>query len=277
MFFLLEFVSVTSELTFGITIMLPIAQQYAVIQAKLWRTQPVENIFFPTSAGTVEAAAVRFLTDQVYHADDILRLAYGTSSLKYFLTSHGISHNVYAPLTTRWWAREDDESVEGSFALTDSADVMLLHTFSAHGFIGRTFTHALDEMHTMLHYNTPHSYFKWTTSAEARVANTLSLTVSSLFLDYSAALESANITLPALRALKHQQEIIAASPASSSNKGHLLKKLSDKIKNRFPFGVSQSADQNDFKEGLEVIIGNMDNLASYLGWAVDYLVDGRAF
>lgn len=220
---------------------------------------------------TSEAVALNFLSEQIDQAHSVLTLVEGLGNDAFFAYHHT---NVQ-----RFLSRGDRPSAsQTEIDLTvdfRGLDSILIQTLSPHGFIGRTISHALDEM--TYHSKRSQTAFLTRRSAvqEPRLDSVYVLASSNLLLEYSSILSTTESIIPDLEALHRQlsrklpealvsmhrrQATASRRPIWGFFAGHRLN----------PRAVEEES-LAAFVAGLETVLVNLRQLKAYLEWITNQL------
>lgn len=247
----------------------PIVEQLTTVTA----TSHTETTPAPHPRAS-EAAALNFLSEQIEQAHNVLTLVEGLGDDAFFAYHHA---NVQRFLSRS----RGDTSSEGSKTEVDltvdfrGLDSTLVQTLSPHGFIGRTISHALDEV--TYHSRGIQTAFLIRRSAvrESRLDSVYLLASSNLLLEYSSILSKTENIIPDVVALHHQL---------SRNLPEVLENMQSRkaaASRRSIWGIFASQRLNSkaveeesleaFVAGLETVLVNLRQLNAYLEWITNQL------
>ncbi|KAG1760107.1 hypothetical protein EDD22DRAFT_102941 [Suillus occidentalis] len=220
-----------------------------------------------------EAAALNFLSEQIDQAHNVLTLVEGLGDDAFFAYHHA---NVQRFLSR---SRGDPPS-GGSKTEVDltvdfrGLDTTLVQTLSPHGFIGRTISHALDEV-TYHPKRIQTAFLIRSAVRESRLDSVYSLASSNLLLEYSSILSKTESIIPNLVALHHQlshnlPEVLAntQSRRAAASRRSIWGIFASQRPN--PKAVEEESLEA-FVAGLETVLVNLRHLNAYLEWITDQL------
>lgn len=221
-----------------------------------------------------EAAALKFLSEQIDQAHNVLTLVEGLGDDAFFAYHHA---NVQRFLSR---SRGDPPSGESKTEVDLTVDFRgldstLIQTLSPHGFIGRTISHALDEVT----YHSKHIQTAFLTRRsamrESRLDSVYLLASSNLLLEYSSILSKTESIIPDVVTLHHQL---------SRNLPKVLANMQSRqaaAPRRSIWGIFTSQRPNPkaveeesleaFVTGLEIVLVNLRQLNAYLEWITNQL------
>ncbi|KAG1746361.1 hypothetical protein EDB19DRAFT_354353 [Suillus lakei] len=247
----------------------PIVEQLTTATA----TSHTETIPAPHPRAS-EAAALNFLSEQIEHAHNLLTLVEGLGDDAFFAHHHA---NVQRFLSR---SRSDPPS-GGSKTEVDltvdfrGLDSNLMQTLSPHGFIGRTISHALDEVTYHSKRSQTAFLIRRGTVRESRLDSVFLLASSNLLLEYSSVLSKTESILPDVEALHHQLsrnlpevlESMQSRQAAASRRWiwHIF--AGQRLNPR----VVEDESLEAFVAGLEAVIVNLRQLKAYLEWITNQL------
>ncbi|KAG2153195.1 hypothetical protein DEU56DRAFT_907638 [Suillus clintonianus] len=225
-------------------------------------------------SGASEAVALNFLSEQIDQAHNLLTLVEGLGDEAFFAHHHT---NVQ-----RFLSRSRGDPPPGGSKTEVDLTVdfrglasTFIQTLSPHGFIGRTISHALDEV--TYHSKRSQTAFLIRRSAvrESRLDSVYLLASSNLLLEYSSILSKTESIIPDVEALHHQL---------SRNLPEVLVSMQSRqaaASRRSIWGIfaSQRLDPRAVEEesleafvaGLEAVIVNLRQLKAYLEWIANQL------
>ncbi|KAG2132295.1 uncharacterized protein EDB93DRAFT_1176995 [Suillus bovinus] len=220
-----------------------------------------------------EAVVLNFLSEQIDHAHNVLTLVEGLGDDAFFAYHHA---NVKRFLSR---SRGNPPS-EGSKTEVDltvnlrGLDSTLIQTLSPHGFIGRTISHALDEV--TYHSKRSQAGFpiRRSTIRESRLDSVYLLASSNLLLEYSSILSKTENIIPDLGALHRQlsrnlPELLASMRSqAAAPKRSIWGVFAGRRLN--PRAVEEESLEA-FVAGLETVLVNLRQLKAYLEWITDQL------
>lgn len=221
-----------------------------------------------------EAAALNFLSEQIDQAHNVLTLVEGLGDDAFFAYHYD---NVQRFLSR---SRGDPPS-GGSKTEVDltvdfrGLDTTLVQTLSPYGFIGRTISHALDEVtYHSKRIQTP--FLIRSAVRESRLDSVYSLASSNLLLEYSSILSKTESIIPNVVALHHQlsrnlPEVLAntqSRQAAASRRSIWGIFASQRLN---PKAVEEESLEA-FVAGLETVLVNLRHLNAYLEWITDQLI-----
>lgn len=229
----------------------------------------VETTIAPHARAS-EATVLHFLSEQIDQAHNVLTLVEGLGDNAFFAHHHA---NVQRFLSR---SRGNPPS-GGSKTEVDltvdfrGLDSTLIQTLSPHGFIGRTISHALDEVS----YHSKRSQTAFPTRSavwESRIDSVYLLASSNLLLEYSSILSKTESIIPDLGALHHQL---------SRNLPEVLTNMQRRQARRSIWGIFTGQRLNPrvveeesleaFVAGLETVLINLRQLKAYLEWITNQL------
>ncbi|KAG1824437.1 uncharacterized protein BJ212DRAFT_1475739 [Suillus subaureus] len=218
-----------------------------------------------------EAAALNFLSEQIDQAHNVLTLVEGLGDDAFFAYHHA---NVQRFLSRS----RDDPPPGGSKTEVDPTvnfrglDSTLFQTLSPHGFIGRTISHALDEV--TYHSKRSQTAFLIRRSAirESRLDSVYLLASSNLLLEYSSILSKMESIILDVGALHHHlsrnlPEVLQSRQAATSRRSIWGIFASRRLNSRAVEEESLEA----FVAGLETVLVNLRQLKAYLEWITNQL------
>lgn len=222
---------------------------------------------------TSEAVALNFLSEQIDQAHSVLTLVEGLGNDAFFAYHHT---NVQ-----RFLSRSRADPPSGSKTEIDltvdfrGLDSILIQTLSPHGFIGRTISHALDEM--TCHSKRSQTAFLVRRSAirEPRLDSVYLLASSNLLLEYSSILSTTESIIPDLEALHRQLSpklpealaSIQSRQAAASRRSIWGFFASHRLNSR----AVEEESLETFVAGLETVLVNLRQLKAYLEWITNQL------
>lgn len=221
-----------------------------------------------------EAVALNFLSEQIDQAHNVLTLVEGLGDDAFFAYHHA---NVQRFLSTS----RDDPPSGGSRTEVDltvdfrGLDSTLIQTLSPHGFIGRTISHALDEV--TYHSKRSQTAFLIRRSAirESRLDSAYLLASSNLLLEYSSILSTMESIILNVGALHHQlspnlPEVLASmqSRQAAASRRSIWGIFASRRLN--PRAVEEESLEA-FVAGLETVLVNLRQLKVYLEWITNQL------
>ncbi|KAG1782021.1 hypothetical protein EV702DRAFT_1275470 [Suillus placidus] len=221
-----------------------------------------------------EAVALNFLSEQIDQAHNVLALVEGLGDNAFFAYHHA---NVQRFLSR---SRGDPPS-GGSKTEADltvdfkGLDSILIQTLSPHGFIGRTISHALDEVTYHSKRSQTAFLLRRSTVRESRLDSVYLLASSNLLLEYSSILLKTESIIPDVEALHHQlsrklPEVLASTQSRQAAASR---------RSIWDIFTSQRLNPRDVEEeslevfvaGLETVLVNLRQLKAYLEWITNQL------
>ncbi|KAG0708613.1 hypothetical protein DFH29DRAFT_425051 [Suillus ampliporus] len=223
---------------------------------------------------TTEAVALSFLSEQIDQAHNLLTLVEGLGDDAFFAYHHtNVQHFLSRFRGDSPGGSKTEVKLTVDFRGLDST---LIQTLSPHGFIGRTISHALDEV--TYHSKRSQTAFLIRRGAvrESRLDSVFLLAASNLLLEYSSILSKTDSIIPDLEALHLQlsrnlpEEVWArmqsrevAAPKRSIWGVFAGRRLD-------PKAVEEESVQV-FVASLEAVIANLRQLKAYLEWITNQL------
>ncbi|KAG2347398.1 hypothetical protein BDR05DRAFT_987471 [Suillus weaverae] len=214
-----------------------------------------------------EVVALNFLSEQIDQAHNVLTLVEGLGDNAFFAYHHA---NVQRFLSRS----RDDPPSGGSKTEADltvdfrGLDSILIQTLSPYGFIGRTISHALDEVAYHSKRSQTAFLIRRSTVRESRLDSVYLLASSNLLLEYSSILLKTESVIPDVEALHHQlshklPEVLASMQS---------RKAAASRHSIWDIFTSQRLNPKDVEEeslevfvaGLETVLVNLRQLKAYL-------------
>ncbi|KAG1802936.1 uncharacterized protein HD556DRAFT_721460 [Suillus plorans] len=232
----------------------------------------VETTIAPHARAS-EATVLNFLSEQIDQAHNVLTLVEGLGDNAFFAYHHA---NVQRFLSR---SRGNPPS-GGSKTEVDltvdfrGLDSTLIQTLSPHGFIGRTISHALDEVS----YHSKRSQTAFPTRSavrESRIDSIYLLASSNLLLEYSSILSKTESIIIDLGALHHQ--LSRNLPEVLTNMQRRKAAASRRsiwdifTGQRLNLRVVEEESLDAFVAGLETVLANLRQLKAYLEWITNQL------
>ncbi|OAX36871.1 hypothetical protein K503DRAFT_867258 [Rhizopogon vinicolor AM-OR11-026] len=228
---------------------------------------------------TSEAAVLNFLSDQIGHAHNLLTVVGGLGDDAFF--------GYHQTNVQRFLSRTRSDSISGSSKTTVNLtvdfrglDSTLIQSLSPHGFIGRTISHALDEV--TYHSKRTQTAFliRRSTVRESRLDSVFLLTASNLLLEFSSILSQTESIIPDVEAI-HRQLSHNLPEGLASLQSH---KAATSRRSIWAVFTGQRVDSRAVKEesvqafmaGLETVIANLRQLKAYLEWITNQLQSQRS-
>ncbi|KAH7909356.1 hypothetical protein BJ138DRAFT_1127738 [Hygrophoropsis aurantiaca] len=247
--------------------------RFAHIGGVLSAPYPTTSSPTPSQPSATEIAAAYFITDQIHHATKMLTLVEGMGLPSNVLFDEHIWNVERFIKKSRSDADDDDISSSISDISIGGLDTVLFNDFSAHGFIGKTLSHALAEIQhassqTTLRYPPPRA-----PTRDAHLTSVLSLTSSNLLLEYSSALLLTERVLPVIDSA---YLFLASAVQKHDDMVDSEKGWRNRLRRKIPSGSNKrfAADLRSvraFLDGLDTIRGNMRRLKTYLEWNTEQL------
>jgi hypothetical protein len=221
-----------------------------------------------------EAVALNFLSEQIDQAHSVLTLVEGLGNDAFFAYHRA---NVQRFLSRSSGGLPSGGSKTEVDLTVDfrGLDSTLIQTLSPHGFIGRTISHALDEV--TYHSKRSQTAFLLRRSAArgSRLDSMYLLASSNLLLEYSSILSKMESIILDVGALHHQlspnlPEVLASmqSRQAAASRRSIWGIFASK---RLDSRAVEEESLEAFVAGLETVLVNLRQLKAYLEWITNQL------
>ncbi|KAH7883289.1 hypothetical protein F5I97DRAFT_1930848 [Phlebopus sp. FC_14] len=221
------------------------------------------DIWEPLAPTKTERAVTQFLLDQIQHATQLASLSVGVGAPLLTLFEEHQNNVERLIMQRRVHGQHLQTGRTFDSPLTNLSRLLQapLIDFTASGFIGKTFSHALDELDHLGSWSVQDRGPALKEHREARSRAIFWRTSSNLLLEYSSARPRAKDLLLALRAA--QQHLLPILWAVNAESRVWWRGI--------PHATSEES-LRDLSAGLEVAIENLQQLVAYLDWITDHLV-----